>query len=261
MFETQLAEQIKAQQREDDDPQRQIYFPVENSPMVGLVGDAEELQSERELQKSQYDLDRIEPASAFGQAVQQRGEQGEQREGQREHDREGQHRENGSPYLARSRLDQYGTHDRARARERDQHERQRHEKDTSQAAPVRPFVASVHQTARHRDLERSEKGGGENHEDEEEDHVRNPVRGQPVENVGRDGSLSEEVGDDDDDRDRQRVESDDAKSVGQRSESAPRPVLAAFHEKRHGHRNHRKDAGCQQGCQSPQHGLDDGGPQ
>ena len=78
---------------------------------------------------------------------------------------------------------------------------------------------------------------------------------------GRDGSLSEEVGDDDDDRDRQRVESDDAKSVGQRSESAPRPVLAAFHEKRHGHRNHRKDAGCQQGRQSPQHGLDDGGPQ
>ena len=27
------------------------------------------------------------------------------------------------------------------------------------------------------------------------------MRGQPVENVGRDGSLSEEVGDDDDDRD------------------------------------------------------------
>ena len=50
--------------------------------MVGLVGYAEELETEGELDEAEYHLHRVEPAAALGQFVEQRGE--ERRDGERQ---------------------------------------------------------------------------------------------------------------------------------------------------------------------------------
>ena len=65
--------------------------------MVGLVGYAEELETEGELDEAEYHLHRVEPAAALGQFVEQRGEERQDGERQGESYREGEHRDDGLP--------------------------------------------------------------------------------------------------------------------------------------------------------------------
>ena len=46
VLETDLAEKVKTEKSEYNDPDSKIYLSVENSPMVSLVSDTEELESE-----------------------------------------------------------------------------------------------------------------------------------------------------------------------------------------------------------------------
>ena len=52
-----LSEKIQTKQCEYYNPDRKINFSVEDSPMVGLVSYAEELESKRNFYESQYYLD------------------------------------------------------------------------------------------------------------------------------------------------------------------------------------------------------------
>ncbi len=56
MGEAYLTQQIETQQREYDDPYRQIDLSVEQIPVIGLVGDAEELEAQRDLDEAQNHL-------------------------------------------------------------------------------------------------------------------------------------------------------------------------------------------------------------
>ena len=64
VLESDLAEKIEAEKSEYHNPYSEIYLSVENTPMVGLVSDAEELESERDLDESEHDLHRVEPSAA-----------------------------------------------------------------------------------------------------------------------------------------------------------------------------------------------------
>ena len=258
--EFDFSEQIESQQREGHDPYGQIDLAVEQSPVVGLVGDRKELHAEGDFDEAQHDLHRVEPAAALRQFLEHRGEEGEDRKRQGECHRECEHRDDRTPEFARSRFDEHRTDDRSRAGERHQHERQGHEEDAGQAFRIGLGVGLVHHPRGHRDLESPEERSGEDHEYEEEEDVREPVRRQPVEDVGRHGVAAQNACDDDDGRDGERVERDDEESVHGGTEAAACGTSFALHEERNCHRNHREHAGGQQGCKAPEDGFDNQRP-
>ncbi len=188
------------------------------------------------------------------------GKKAKDSERQREGYGEGQHRHDGTPELPGGGFDQHRADDGSGARERHQHERQGHEEDACKAFGVGFRVGFVHHPRGHRDLESSEERCGEDHEYQEEEDVREPVRRQPVEDVGRHGVAAHDAGDHDDGRDRQRVERHDEEPVHTGADAAQRGTSGAFHEERDGHRDHREHAGGQQGRKAPEDGFDNQRP-
>ena len=59
--ETDLAEEVDAQEDEEHNPDGEEYLAVEDAPAVGEVGDGEEFKREDELDEAQDDLDGVEP--------------------------------------------------------------------------------------------------------------------------------------------------------------------------------------------------------
>ena len=55
-LETDLAKEVKAEKSEHYYPYSKIYFSVEDTPVVSLVSDAEELQTKGDLYKAEYYL-------------------------------------------------------------------------------------------------------------------------------------------------------------------------------------------------------------
>ncbi len=261
VLELQFAQQIESQQRENGDPQGQIYLAVENAPVVGLVGDAEELKSESQLDESEHHLHRIEPAAALGQRFEPRGEQREERKGQREDHRERQHGYDRRPKLARGGLNEHRSDDRPRARERHEHQRERHEEYARQTALVGFGVAVVDQLAGQHDLESSEERRREDHEYCEEYQIGQPVRGQPVENVGRNGVAADEPRKEYYHADGHRIEHHDEKAVHQSAETAPSHAARTLQEERDGHGDHGEHARSEQRDKGPAHGAQDESPQ
>ena len=64
MSETDLSEEIESEECEHHDPDSEIYLSVEDPPVVSLVSNAEELETESNLYESEHNLDRVKPASA-----------------------------------------------------------------------------------------------------------------------------------------------------------------------------------------------------
>ena len=56
VLETDLSEEVETEECEYYDPDCKIYLSVEESPVICLVSDAEELQSESDLDKSENNL-------------------------------------------------------------------------------------------------------------------------------------------------------------------------------------------------------------
>ncbi len=56
MRETYLAEQIKSEKGEHHNPYGKVNLPVEDTPVVCLVCNAEEFESERDLHEAENDL-------------------------------------------------------------------------------------------------------------------------------------------------------------------------------------------------------------
>ena len=161
VLEADLAQQVEAQQGEHHDPDGEVYLPVEQPPVIGLVGGAEELEAEGDLDEAQHDLDAVEPAAALRQAAQQRREQREQREGQCKGQRERQHRDHRRPEFTLGGLDQHRSHDRPGAGERHQHKGERKEEYSSESSLVGVLVRRVDPLGGKRDLESSEERGCE----------------------------------------------------------------------------------------------------
>ena len=248
--------QVESQQGEYRYPQGEVDFTVEDAPVVGLVGYAEELETEGELDEAEYHLHRVEPAAALGQFVEQRGEERQDGERQGESYREGEHRDDGLPEVtARYGVDKDIADDGARAGERDQHEGERHEEDAAETALVGFGVGLVHEFAGHRDVECAEKRSGEYHEYDEEDDIRQPVRSEPVEYVGRHGIAAQPARDNDERSDGKRVEQDDEQSVHSGPEPAACLVFGTFQEEGNGHRHHGEDARGKECGEAPQDGL------
>ena len=74
MVELYLPEQVKSHHEENNNPERQIDFPVEDMPVIRLVGNAQEFKSERQFQEAQDDLHRIEPSAGFRKVFKPRRE-------------------------------------------------------------------------------------------------------------------------------------------------------------------------------------------
>ena len=122
-------------------------------------------------------------------------------------------------------------------------------------------VALVHHIAAQRDFEGTEERGRENHEHEEENDIRQPVCGQPVEDVGRNAVATHEPSHQDDDGDRQGVEQHDEKEIHKGLETT---LCLGFtltvHEERHGHRNHGEHARRQNGGEAPKDSFENHTP-
>ena len=66
MAESYLAEKIQAEKRENDYPESQIDFSVQNTPVICLIRRTQELESESKLYESKHNLNGTEPvATAF----------------------------------------------------------------------------------------------------------------------------------------------------------------------------------------------------
>ena len=115
--EPQLAEQIEPQQGKNHNPEGQIDLPIQYTPMVGLICNTKEFQCQGQLDEPQYNLYRVEPTSATGQAIEHRREESQQRERQGKGNREGQHGQHRRPHGTRRRLNQHGSDNRSRTGE------------------------------------------------------------------------------------------------------------------------------------------------
>ena len=56
-----LSEKVQTQKCEDDNPDCKIDFPVQKTPVVGLVGNAQELESKSHFNESQHYLHGVQP--------------------------------------------------------------------------------------------------------------------------------------------------------------------------------------------------------
>ncbi len=100
ILEPQLAEKIESQKRERDDPYSQINLPVEQSPVIGLVCDTEELEAKCYLDEAQDDLHAVQPRAGLTlHLLQKRREHRQNRERQGEGDGERQHSDHRGPEL------------------------------------------------------------------------------------------------------------------------------------------------------------------
>ena len=70
-LKTNLAEKVQSQQGEAHDPNAEIDLTVEQAPVVGLVGNAQELESQRHFNETQNDFHWVHPSTAFGQTLEQ----------------------------------------------------------------------------------------------------------------------------------------------------------------------------------------------
>ena len=76
MSELELAKKVETEEGKYYNPDGEIYFSVEESPVICLVCHAEELESECYLDESHYDLHCIEPAAtALSQILEKRREE------------------------------------------------------------------------------------------------------------------------------------------------------------------------------------------
>ena len=115
-LEPDLAQKVEPEEGECHDPDGEVDFPVEDAPVVGLVGNAEELESECHFNESENYLHGIEPASAL-ELLEQGREHCENRERQGECHREGQHCHHRCPEFTLGGLDEDGAYYRSGAGE------------------------------------------------------------------------------------------------------------------------------------------------
>ena len=130
-LEADFSEEVKSEQGEAHNPNAEINLAVEQVPVVGLVGYAEEFEAQRDFDEAQHDLHGGEPATTLGQALEQIREEGKQGKRQRKGHCEGKHRHNGSPKLARSRFDEHRAHDGTCAGKRHQNQGQSHKENAA----------------------------------------------------------------------------------------------------------------------------------
>ena len=260
MSELDLAQQIETEKSEDHNPDGQVDLSVKKSPVIGLVGRREKLETKSNLYESNNDLYSIEPSSALRQLLQQRGEEGEYRKRKRKGYRERQHRDDWRPELTLCRLDQHGPDNRSGAGERHKHESQCQEKYASETLGVCFRVGLVDQLRRHRNLERTEEGCGKDHKHQEEDDVRQPVRSKPVEYVGCHGISTYNPCHQDNNRYGQGVQCHDEYTVHGGSHTALGCASLSFKEVGHSHRHHREHARCQKSGKAPEDSLEDKSP-
>ena len=207
----ELAQEVEAKECEYHNPDCKVDLAVEQSPAVSLVGGAQELEAESNLDKSEYNLHRVEPATALWHLLQHRREECKECKWQCKGGREGQHRKNWRPDIARARssINNYHTYDWACTRERYKHQCQGHKEDTQDTALLRLCITLVYELAWQGNLESTEERRCKYHKYSEENQVREPVCRNPVEDVGSDCIASRYMRDNDKYGDWQCVECHD----------------------------------------------------
>ena len=230
--------------------------------MVNLVSGGKELETESHLHKAEHDLHGVQPSSALRQVLQQAREHREEHERQGEGQRERQHGHNRSPELALSGIDEHGTHDRAGATEGNEHEGEGEEEHSPEAlALVNLSVAGVRQLGRKHNLEGSEEGSCEDHEHQEEDDVREPMRCKPVEYVCRHRVASDQACNQNQYGNRHGVQQNDENAVHQGAEAVLRRLVVPLHEEAYRHRDDREYARRQQSREAPENRSENHTPQ
>ena len=63
-LKTDLTKKIETKKREHCNPDCKVNLPVKNSPVICLVSNAKELKSKSNLDESENNLHRVQPASA-----------------------------------------------------------------------------------------------------------------------------------------------------------------------------------------------------
>ena len=102
---------------------------------------------------------------------------------------------------------------------------------------------------------------GEYHEYEEEKNIGQPVRRQPVEDVGRHGIAAHQTRNQNDRRNGKRIERYDEETVHRSLETSRSRRSAAFHKERYGHRDHREYTRSEQRREAPKNRFDNQTPQ
>ncbi len=220
MSKTQLAQQVKTHQGENHDPDGKVDLTVQQAPVVNLVGNAQKLEPQCYLDETKHNFNAVEPPARFGKVLQKRRGKGKNSERKGKGGRESKHGDDRFPDLSLGGFYQYSAYDGAGARKRNKNQRECHEKDSGITTLVGLAVTFVHKPAGQYYLECPEEGGRKNHENQKEEHVGNPVRGKPVEDVGSDRLSSCKIGDHNDRSDGQSIQSNDRKPEETRHNTA-----------------------------------------
>src|SRR5690606_31321696 len=147
-----LAKQLESEQGKNYHPKRNVNNAVDQTPLAGLVGDAEKLQGEGHLQESEGDFDGIQPAARFRQTLDEFGKHGEKSKRQREREGVKEHHGDGLDDLAPCRKEKHAPNNRHSAAERDQYERRGHKKYAGEPTLFRLLIGLIDQLVRCRDL-------------------------------------------------------------------------------------------------------------
>ena len=239
-LETQFAKEVETEEGEDDNPEGEVDFAVEETPAAVEVGLLEELESERQFEEGEDDLDGVEPGARF-HVLEELGEHGEKGEGRGEADAEAQHGDEGDPAVggAGGETHEGSAEDGTGATEGDQDGGQRDEEGGEETALVGLLVAGVDPLLGHLDFEEAEETEGEGEEDAEEEEVGNPVGTHDVERLRTEDECEDGAQDGE--------EEDDAEAEEPCLTATLALVFDAAHEEVDGHGNHGEDAGGEHG--------------
>ena len=258
MLEADFAQQVQAQERKAHNPDGQVHLPVQQVPVVGLVRRAQEFKAQGHLNKAQHHFDAVEPAAALGKLFEHRREEGQEGKRQGKGNAEGQHGDHRGPEFPLGALDKDRTHNGTGAAEAHQHQRQRQEKHAQQASFVTLGICLGGPAGRQGNLKRTKERRRKQHENHKEQDVGEPVRTEPVKDIGRHRFTAQKPRKANDQANGNGIEQDDENAVHEGFESAP---LLLLDEEGHRHGHHGEHARGQEHEEAPQDGLQDKAPQ
>ena len=255
MWELDPPQQVGSQQSEDDNPQGEEHFAVEDVPAVSEVGYAEELQGKGEFDESQHNLDGVHPSARLGCLLEQRREQGEEGKRYGQRNGEAQHADGGSEDgTLRGHGHEEESDDGTCARERHQRQREGHEEDGEQSCGAFRFGIDLRRPRRgQRQFEGAEEGCRKYHQQQTEQDVEYGIGGEGVEGAGTKEQRDRQT--------QQDVDDDDAQAVNGGLADGLRAFFVTFQEERYGHGDDGPYAGGKQGEETAQQSFEEYHPQ
>ena len=235
-------QQVESRHREQHHPRGEETLARQEAGLQHRIEAVEILQHRGEHEEAHHDLHARQPFAGARQLLQILREQREQEKGQREAAGEDHHSQHGAHLVRADGRREQSAHEGSDAGERRQRECQAHQQRAEESALSGGRIEFGQHAGRDGDLKRAEQAQAEDEEDQRDESVDPGVGSELHDGGGPERERQDEA--------ERAEENDDAEAESRRlSESAALPD-----EVRHGDRNHRENAGREDGGEAESEG-------